>query len=198
MTQLLAMWGYPIVALFVALESSGIPVPGETLLLAAATYSGMGHLRIQWVIVAAALGAILGDNLGYTAGMFGGRALVERYGKYVHIRSEELDRAGRFFARYGDRTVFFGRFVSVLRAWVAILAGTNRMSWPKFLVFNAAGGITWATIYGLLGYFLGNNLALLHGIVRVITVAGIAVAVIAALVVLVLWRRRRARRALGS
>jgi len=93
LTHLLDLWGYPIVALFVAIESSGIPFPGETMLLVAATYAGAGHLRIPWVIAAAATGAIVGDNLGYTAGRFGGRALVERYGWYVRIRPERLDRA---------------------------------------------------------------------------------------------------------
>ena len=193
LTHLLDLWGYPIVALFVAIESSGIPFPGETMLLVAATYAGAGHLRIPWVIAAAAIGAIVGDNLGYTAGRFGGRALVERYGGYVRIRPERLDRAERFFQQYVDRTVFFGRFVAVLRAWVAFLAGTNRMPWPRFLVFNAAGGIVWATVYGLLGYFLGHNSPLLHRIVNLLGVGGIVVAVVVVLVAFVLWRRRRAR-----
>lgn len=134
------------------------------------------------MIAAAATGAIVGDNLGYTTGRFGGRALLERYGRYVRIRAEHLDRAERFFQRYGDRTVFFGRFVAVLRAWAAFLAGTNRMPWAKFLVFNAAGGILWATLYGLLGYFLGNNLPLLHRIVNILGVGGVVAAVVVALV----------------
>jgi membrane protein DedA with SNARE-associated domain len=198
LTHLLDMWGYSIVALSVAIESSGIPFPGETMLLIAATYAGAGHLRIAWVIAAAATGAIVGDNLGYTVGRYGGRALVQRYGRYVHIRAEHLDRAEQFFDRYGDRTVFFGRFVAVLRAWVAFLAGMNRMRWPKFLVFNAAGGIIWATVYGLLGYFLGHNLPLLHQIVNLLGVGGIVAAVVVALVAFVLWRRRKARRETDS
>jgi membrane protein DedA with SNARE-associated domain len=195
LTHLLAVWGYPIVMIFVAIESSGIPFPGETMLLVAATYSGMGHLDIQWVIAAAATGAIVGDNVGYAAGRSGGRALLERYGRYIRIRAEHLDRAERFFQRYGDATVFFGRFVAVLRAWAAFLAGTNRMPWPKFLLFNAAGGIVWAIVYGLLGYFLGSNLPLLDRIVKLIGIGGIAVAVVVIIAAFILWRRRKQRTA---
>jgi membrane protein DedA with SNARE-associated domain len=190
--HLLGTWGYPIVALFVGIESSGIPFPGETMLITAAVYAGSGHLSIGWVIVAGATGAILGDNMGYIAGRFGGRALVERYGRYVRLRPENLDQAERFFEKHGDKTVFFGRFVAVLRAWAAFLAGTNLMPWPRFLVFNAAGGIVWATVYGMLGYVLGNNLPLLHRIVGIIGVGGVVAAVLVAIAALVIWRRRRA------
>lgn len=194
LTHLLDRWGYPIVAAFVAIESSGIPFPGETMLLTAAVYAGAGHLAIPGVIIAAATGAIVGDNLGYLAGRSGGHALVARYGRYLHIRAEHLTRAERFFERYGDRTVFFGRFVAVLRAWAAFLAGVNRMPWPKFLFFNAAGGILWATIYGLLGYFLGNNLPLLNKVVRVLGVGGIVIAVVViAVVAIIVWRQRQRR-----
>lgn len=192
-THLLDQWGYPIVSLFVGIESSGIPFPGETTLLLASVYAGTGHhLSIFWVIVAAAAGAIIGDNLGYTAGRFGGRRLAVRYGKYVGLKQEHLDRAERFFNRYGDKTVFFGRFVAVLRAWAAFLAGTNRMPWPKFLLFNAAGGIVWSTAYGLLGYFLGNNLPLLHKVTKILGIGGIVVALLVVIaIVFVVWRRRR-------
>lgn len=193
LNSLLSTWGYPIVGLFVGIESTGIPFPGETMLLAAAVYAGTGHLQIEWVIVAAAFGAIMGDNLGFLAGHFGGRPLVERYGRYIRIKPEHLDRATEFFRRYGDRTVFFGRFVAVLRAWAAFLAGVNRMPWHKFFVFNAAGGILWATIYGLLGYALGNNLPLLHRITAILGIGGVAVAALVVIVALAFyWRRRRA------
>jgi membrane protein DedA with SNARE-associated domain len=191
LTHLLDMWGYPIVIVFVAVESAGIPFPGETMLVLAAIYAGAGHLHIQWVIAAGAVGAILGDNLGYAAGRLGGRGLVERYGRYIHLRAEQLQRAEDFFQRHGDPTVFFGRFVAVLRAWVAFLAGVNLMPWPKFLGFNAAGGITWAVAYGLLGYFLGNNLPLLHQIERIVGVAGVVAAAVVVLAAFLVWRRRQ-------
>lgn len=200
LTGLLDRFGYPLVAVFVAIESSGIPFPGETMLVTAAVYAGTGHLSIAGVIVAGALGAIVGDNLGYTAGRYGGRALVTRYGRYVRLRSEHLDNAERFFEKHGDKTVFLGRFVAVLRAWAAFLAGTNRMRWPKFLFFNAAGGILWALVFGLLGYFLGNNLPLLHKVIDVLGIGGVVLAVIVVTVAVVVWRRRRSahERSMGA
>ena len=194
MTSILGKYGYLVVGVSVAIESSGIPFPGETVLVTAAVYAGTGHIAIAWVIVAAAAGAIIGDNLGYTAGRYGGRPLVERYGRYVHLRPEALGRAEQFFNRYGDRTVFFGRFVAVLRAWVAFLAGTNRMPWTRFLLFNAAGGIVWATGFGVLGFELGHNLPLLHTIERVIGIGGVAAAVVAVVVIYLGYRLRRKKR----
>ncbi len=194
LTGLLDRYGYPLVTLFVGVESSGIPFPGETMLVTAAIYAGTGHLSIAGVIVAAALGAIIGDNLGYTAGRYGGHALVTRYGRYVRLRPEHLQSAERFFDKHGDKTVFLGRFVAILRAWAAFLAGTNRMHWSKFLVFNAAGGILWAILYGLLGYTLGNNLPLLHKVLSILGVGGVVVAVIVVMVAIVLLRRRRSAR----
>ncbi len=149
--------GYPAVALFIMIESSGIPFPGETMLLLASFYAGTtGQLYIVWVLVACAIGAIVGDNLGYLAGRYGGRPFALRFGKYLFLKERHLDEAEQFFQRHGDKTVFFGRFVAVLRAWAAFLAGVNRMRWSKFLLYNAAGGICWATIMGLFGYFAGK------------------------------------------
>ena len=192
--RLLARFGYFIVALFVAIESTGIPFPGETTLILAAVYAGTGKLAISGVIAAGAFGAILGDNTGYLVGRYGGRPLVMKYGRYVHIKPEHLDSAEQFFDKHGDKTVFFGRFVAVLRAWAAFLAGTNRMPWPKFLLFNAAGGIVWAVAYGLLGYYLGHNLPLLNKVVRVLGIGGVVIAVIVVIAVVVIWRYRRRRR----
>ena len=118
--------GYPAVLLFVMIESSGIPFPGETMLLLASFYAAVnGSLQIPLVIAFAALGAIVGDNIGYYIGRTGGKAFVERYGRYVFIKPEHLERAEKFFKKHGDKTVFFGRFVAVLRAWAAFLAGAK-------------------------------------------------------------------------
>lgn len=192
LTHLLDTWGYLAVFVFVAIESSGIPFPGETMLITAAIYAGSGHLHIQVVIAAAALGAIVGDNLGYWAGREGGRPLLLRYGKYLRLDEAKLKRAEDFFARHGDKTVFLGRFVAVLRAWAAFLAGVNRMPWPKFLLFNAAGGICWAVLYGTLAYELGSNLPLLHRLLRDFGFGSIVLAV-AVIVILVLVHRRARR-----
>ncbi|HEU5200170.1 MAG TPA: DedA family protein, partial [Ktedonobacterales bacterium] len=142
--------------LFVMIESIGIPFPGETMLLLGAFFAASGHLSIYGVIAAAAAGAIIGDNFGYWIGRKGGRPLIQRYGKYVFVKEERLNKAERFFERHGDKTVFFGRFISLLRTWAAFLAGVNRMHWPAFLLYNAAGGIVWAIIYGVIGYVVGR------------------------------------------
>src|SRR5260370_4576016 len=163
--------GYPAVIIFVMIESSGIPFPGETMLLLAAFYAAVSQqLQIPIVIACAAVGAMIGDNIGYYIGRSGGRALVTRYGKYVRIKPEHLDRAEKFFAKHGNKTVFFGRFIAVLRACAAFLAGVNKMPWRTFLVYNAAEGILSATLVGTIGFFGGGvlhvNLALSYHIVK--------------------------------
>lgn len=188
------LYGYIVVFLGVGIESTGIPFPGETMLVLAAVYSGSGHLQIPLVIACAAAGAIIGDNLGYWLGRTAGREAVVRYGKYVRLDPGKLSVAEDYFRRHGDKTVFIGRFVAVLRAWAAFLAGVNRMPWPRFLVFNAAGGICWATLYGVLGFELGKNLPLLHRVETGLTIGGVVVALLAAFAFLVVRRRRRAHR----
>jgi membrane protein DedA with SNARE-associated domain len=159
-------------------------------------------LQIPLVIVCAALGAIIGDNIGYTVGRTGGYALVRRFGRFVFLKEEHLVRAERFFAKHGDKTVFFGRFVAVLRAWAAFLAGVNRMRWPAFLVYNAAGGILWATIYGCLGFFAGrvfhDNFGAVEHLARTISWAGAGLIVAAVIVAYIVFRVRRKRKALAK
>ncbi len=149
-------WGYAVVLVFVLIESMGVPFPGETMLLLGAFFAASGYLSIYGVIASAATGAILGDNAGYWLGRKGGRPLVRRYGRYVFIKETHLAKAERYFQQHGDKTVFFGRFISILRTWAAFLAGVNAMRWPVFLFYNAAGGILWAIIYGIIGYFIGR------------------------------------------
>ena len=168
---LLASYGYWAVLIFVAIESTGIPFPGETMLLAAAIYAGTTHrLSLPLVIAAAAAGAIIGDNCGFWVGREGGFRLIRRYGPKIHLNERKIKLGQYLFLRHGGKLVFFGRFVAVLRAWAAFLAGTNRMGWPRFLAFNAAGGILWASLYGLGGYLLGNNVHKLTGPVGLATV----------------------------
>lgn len=181
----IAMFGYWAVFLFVMIESSGIPFPGETMLLAAAVYAGTTHhLQIPFIIIAAAVGAILGDNLGFWVGREGGYRLLRRYGHVVHLDEGKLKLGQYLFRSHGGKVVFFGRFVAVLRAWAAFLAGVNRMSWSHFLAYNAAGGILWATLYGSGAYILGDQVHRLTGTVgKVLAVVGV-LAVIAAVVFL--------------
>jgi membrane protein DedA with SNARE-associated domain len=183
LTHLLATYGYWAVLLFVAIESTGIPFPGETMLLVAAIYAGTSHrLSIALVIVAAASGAILGDNAGFWIGREGGYRLLRRYGRYIRLDERRLKLGLYLFRKHGGKVVFFGRFVAVLRAWAAFLAGTNCMRWPPFLLFNALGGILWATIYGLGGYFLGEDIHRLTGPIGIITIVLAVLIIIASLI----------------
>jgi membrane protein DedA with SNARE-associated domain len=189
--HLLNTYGYWAVLVFVAIESTGIPFPGETMLLVAAIYAGTTHrLSIALVIAAAATGAILGDNLGFWIGREGGYRLLRRYGRYIRLEERRLKLGQYLFMRHGGKVVFFGRFVAVLRAWAAFLAGTNRMPWPRFLFFNAAGGIVWATLYGLGGYLLGNNV---HRLTGPIGAVALVLAVLIIIAFLVFLRRNEHR-----
>ncbi len=188
LTLLLATYGYLAVLVFVMIESTGIPFPGETMLLVAAIYAGTTHnLSVGLVIAAAAAGAIIGDNLGFWAGREGGFRLLLRYGKYIRLDEDKLKLGQYLFMTQGAKVVFFGRFIAVLRAWAAFLAGTNRMSWPRFLVANGAGGVLWATAYGLLGYFLGDQVHSVTGKV------GIGLAVVVDIWLVFFLRRNLAR-----
>jgi membrane protein DedA with SNARE-associated domain len=190
--------GYPAVALFIMIESMGIPFPGETMLLLASFYAAIDHrLQIPLVIVCAAFGAIIGDNIGYLIGRTGGYPLVRRFGRYVLLKPEHLERAERFFDKHGNKTVFFGRFVAVLRAWAAFLAGVNRMRWPTFLIYNAAGGILWAIIYGCLGFYAGrlfhNNFGEVERLASTVSWTGAALIIVAIIGAYLFLRWRRAR-----
>ena len=201
----LAYLGYPAVVLFIMIESSGIPFPGETMLLLAAFTAGLpgSHLVIFWVLAAAAAGAIIGDNLGYLAGRYGGRPLALRFGKYFFIKEHHLIAAEQFFVRHGDKTVFFGRFVAILRAWAAFLAGVNKMRWTKFLVYNAAGGICWATLMGLLAYYAGHALgdfSRVESLGQSLGFIGLAIIVVPILYIMARYwlKARRAKRAAAA
>ena len=148
-------YGYFAVLIFVALESAGIPMPGETILISAAIFAGNGALNIFGVIACAALAAIAGDNAGYWVGREFGFPLVHKYGAAIRLDEGRLKVGQLMFRRHGGKIVFFGRFVAVLRAFAAFLAGVNHLPWPRFLVFNALGGVIWASIFGFGGYWLG-------------------------------------------
>jgi len=152
--------GLPVLFLAVMIESFGIPVPGETALIAFAVLASQGHYSIAEVIGLAIAGAIIGDNLGYwLIGRLGGRALFRRWKWLSSYADRVLPRAERIMERHGGKTVFFGRFVSVLRYTVAWIAGLARMNPWKFLFWNAAGGIAWATSVGLIAYYAGGAAA---------------------------------------
>ena len=188
--QFLTTYGYFAVFLFVAIESIGIPFPGETMLLVAAIDAGKTHqLSIVLVILAATLGAIVGDNIGFWIGREGGYLVLRRYGKYIGFDERKLKVGIYMFRKHGGKVVFFGRFIAVLRAWAAFLAGVNRMTWGRFLIFNALGGFIWATLYGLGGYFLGEQIHRLTGPVGIISIV-LAVIFLIAFTIFV-WRNEK-------
>lgn len=160
MTHFFTHHGLPLLFVVVMLESFGIPLPGETALIAFGILASKGDYSIGWVIGLAAAGAIVGDNLGYwLIGRLGGRALFRRWGWLNNYANRVLPRAEKLMARHGGKTVFFGRFITVLRYTAAWIAGIGRMPWWKFLFWNAAGGIGWATGVGLLAYYAGHAAA---------------------------------------
>ena len=158
-TTLVTKYGSFAVAVVVGLESMGLPLPGEAILIAASIYAGKTHgLNIAEVIAAAAAGAIVGDNIGYWIGRKIGFPLLVRYGRYVGLSEQRIKLGQYLFMQHGGKIVFFGRFVAILRVLAALLAGVNRMSWPRFFVANAAGAILWATAFGLGAYVLGEDI----------------------------------------
>lgn len=193
-THLLATYGLVVLFFAVAIESAGVPIPGETALVSAAVFASTNqhHFSIVWVIVVAAAGAIVGDNVGYTLGRIGGRKLVER----VPPLRKELPRGERFFERHGGKTVFFGRFVAFLRITAAWLAGITKMHWAVFFAWNAAGGIVWATAIGVTAYYAGKAAA--DAIGRYGLYVGGALVVVGLLVVGGFWFVRRRRRTATS
>jgi membrane protein DedA with SNARE-associated domain len=188
--------GLALLFLLVAMESAGIPLPGETALIAAAflAKSDQGsHFSITAVIVVAAFAAIVGDNIGYSIGRFGGRSLIERWGPIKRYADRTLPPAEKFFRKHGGKTVFFARFVAVLRVTAAWLAGISHMPWWRFFLYNAAGGILWATGIGLLAYFLGKAAADAVGRYGLVAVGVLAVLGIVAFLAHRWWRHRAAQ-----
>lgn len=165
---LIATHGYWAVFAIVMLESAGAPLPGETALLLAAIFAGAtGQLDIAWVIACAAAGGIIGDNLGFWIGRRYGLPLLLKYGELIHLHEERLKLGQYLFRHHGAKIVFFGRFIAVLRIFAALLAGVNHYRWGPFLFYNAAGGIVWAAIFGLGGYYFGDAVHRVSGPVGV-------------------------------
>lgn len=160
--SLIEHYGYLVVFFGVMLESTGVPLPGETILLASGVLAQRGHLDVQDAIVFGILGAVVGDQLGYWVGREGGRPFVLKWGRYVRITPERLSRAEDFFARHGGKAVFLARFFAGFRVFGALVAGISRMRWSTFALYNALGGTVWATAVVLVGYFLGSSLALVE------------------------------------
>jgi membrane protein DedA with SNARE-associated domain len=181
--------GYPVLFALIAIETMGIPVPGETALFTAGILAAGGHLSIEVVIAIAAAAAILGDNVGFMIGRKLGRRVLLADGPLQHHRRRVVEIGEPFFERHGPKAVFLGRWVAGLRITSAWLAGVNRMAWPTFLFWNALGGIAWAISIALLAYFLGR------GAERIVHTLGLGAAIAVVAAVLIAWivvHRRRA------
>src|SRR6201996_669253 len=186
-------YGYLAVAGLVLLEDFGVPVPGETVLILASVYAGAGRLNIWLVALIGFIGAVLGDNIGFGIGHFGGRPLIERWGRYILLTPERLDKATGFFERRGASIIIIARFVEGLRQANGIVAGTTGMHWARFLLFNSIGAALWVGVWSSIGYFSGSHIdSIYHTATRYSVYCGIAVGVL--LIGYIAWRIRRSRR----
>jgi membrane protein DedA with SNARE-associated domain len=158
LAPVLNSYGYLAVAGFIVLEDFGVPVPGETILIAAAVYAGAHQLNIVGVAVVGFLAAVAGDNIGFAIGHYGGHQLAVRYGRYVFLTEPRLIKAEDFFRRHGGKVVVVARFVEGLRQANGIIAGTVQMPWRRFLAFNALGAALWVSVWASVGYLAGNNI----------------------------------------
>lgn len=197
LAPILENWGYLAVGGLVFVEDFGIPVPGETVLVAAAVYGGAGQLDVLVVALVAMFAAVAGDNVGFVIGRYGGHRLVRRYGRYVLLTPARVAKAEAFFERHGGKVITIARFVEGLRQANGIIAGMAGMAWPRFLAFNVLGAALWVGAWVSLGGLAGGNIGTLYPAVQryelyVLIAVG---AVAAALLARKLWRRRAARRA---
>jgi membrane protein DedA with SNARE-associated domain len=175
-------YGYLIIFFPILGESAGIPLPGETVLLAGGLAASRGIVSLPLVILIGASAAIIGDNIGYLVGRRGGRPLLFRYGKVLRVRDHQLAILDSFFERHGPKTVFFGRWVIFLRVWAALFAGASRMHWKQFVFWNALGGLAWATTMASLAYVFAASVVRIGRIFGILgwvlaIIVGIAVAI---------------------
>jgi membrane protein DedA with SNARE-associated domain len=190
-------YGIWAIGLLIMLEDFGIPVPGETILIAGAIYAGAGRLNIVAVGVVGFIAAIIGDNIGFAIGHFGGRALALRWGKYVFLTDERLSKAEDFFDRRGAIVITFARFVEGLRQANGIIAGITGMHWLRFLIFNAIGAALWVGTWVSLGYLAGNHISTIYHYITLYSYY-VLIALAVLLVGYIAWRLRRRRRRLTA
>ena len=186
-------FGVWAIGLLILLEDFGIPVPGETILIAGAVYAGAGRLNVLAVGVVGFIAAIIGDNIGFAIGHFGGRALALRWGKYVFLTEERLNKAEDFFDRRGAIVITFARFVEGLRQANGIIAGITGMHWLRFLIFNAIGAALWVGTWVSLGYFAGNHITTIYHYITLYSYY-VLIALAILLAGYIAWRLRRRRR----
>ncbi len=178
LAPIISQYGYLGVGGLLFLEDFGIPVPGETVLIAAAFYAGAGDLNIFLVALIGFIGAVLGDNVGFAIGEYGGHPLVLKYGKYVFLTPERLKRAEYFFNHHGGKVVTIARFIEGLRQLNGIIAGLSDMRWPRFIMFNMLGAALWVSFWASVGYFSGDHIQLFLHYQMYFSIAAVTAAIL--------------------
>ena len=190
--QYMIAYGYWAVFFGVMLENAGVPVPGETILLIAGYFASTGEFHLALVMVIAATGAVIGDNIGFAIGHHYGRKALLRVGRFFFLTPKRFERMENYFARHGNRTILVARFITGLRVFAALLAGASKMPWRVFVVYNVAGAVLWSVVITTLGYLFGASLPLL---VKWVGRSGTILLIAAIVIGVVVWRVRKHRKA---
>lgn len=188
--QYMTAYGYWVVFFGVMLENAGLPIPGETILLVAGYFASTGQFNIALVMVIAATGAVVGDNIGFAVGHHFGRGFLLRVGRFVFLTPKRFEHIENYFQKYGNKTILVARFITGLRVFAALLAGASNMRWRVFLVYNVAGAILWSIVITTLGYVFGESLPLL---LRWVGRSGTILLVAAIVIGAISWRIYRHR-----
>ncbi|HLR07372.1 MAG TPA: DedA family protein [Pyrinomonadaceae bacterium] len=185
------VYGYWAVFFGVMLENAGVPVPGETILLVAGYYASTGEFNIALVMIIAASGAVVGDNIGFAIGHHYGRSFLLRVGRFFFLTPKRLEHMESYFARHGNKTILVARFITGLRVFAALLAGASRkMPWRVFVLYNMAGAVLWSVVITTLGYLFGASLPIL---VKWVGRSGTILLIAAIVIGVIVWRGRRHR-----
>src|SRR2546423_10418480 len=185
------IYGYWAVFFGVMLENAGLPVPGETILLIAGYFASQGKFHLPLVMVIAAMGAVVGDNIGFAIGHHYGRGILLRFGRFVFLTPERLERMEHYFQNHGNKTILVARFITGLRVFAALLAGASKMRWRIFFIYNVSGAVLWSVVITTLGYLFGQSLPLL---VKWVGRTGTILLIVAIILGLVIWRVQRHRK----
>lgn len=164
--DLITNYGYVIIGAIIFLECIGIPFPGESSLILGGVAASLGHLNLVGVIIVSMVAAVAGDNLGYLVGKKFGRKIIKKFEHFPLFHYKHIERAEKFYKKHGNKTVFIGRFIAIIRTYAAVFAGIFDMHYPTFFFYNLTGGIVWAITFGIFGYAIGNNIPLLMSIVK--------------------------------
>src|SRR5437588_5708671 len=185
------IYGYWAVFFGVMLENAGVPIPGETILLVAGYFASTGEFHLWLVMLIAASGAVIGDNIGFAIGHHYGRSVLLKLGRFIFLTPKRVERMDHYFERHGNKTILVARFITGFRVFAALFAGASKMPWRVFVVYNVAGAILWSVVISLLGYLFGQSLPLL---VKWVGRSGTILLVAAIVIGIVAWRIRKYRR----